>query len=166
MSSSSRAASGRCSPPPHRSKHGCASRFTANCSTFWNAMTTPFDPILQQRFFEHVASLQTPWGRWSQHARLRWQRLAWRRSLGGAAFAKRALDVMASFCALSLLSPLFLLIMIAVRCEDGRPVIFAQTRVGRFGRLFKMYKFRSMHFDAEKRLEELLATNHHNNGVK
>ncbi|HZP59830.1 MAG TPA: sugar transferase [Opitutaceae bacterium] len=128
-------------------------------------MTTPFDPILQQRFFEHVASLQTPWGRWSQHARLRWQRLAWRRSLGGAAFAKRALDVMASFCALSLLSPLFLLIMIAVRCEDGRPVIFAQTRVGRFGRLFKMYKFRSMHFDAEKRLEELLATNHHNHGV-
>ncbi|HXA15242.1 MAG TPA: sugar transferase [Opitutaceae bacterium] len=128
-------------------------------------MTTPPDQALQQQLLAHVASFQTSWGYWRQHARLRWQRLAWRRFLGGPAFAKRMLDVIGSACALLLLSPLFLLIMIAIRVEDGRPAIFVQTRVGRFGRLFKMYKFRSMHHDAEKRLKELLATNHHNHGV-
>ncbi|HTB79494.1 MAG TPA: sugar transferase [Opitutaceae bacterium] len=128
-------------------------------------MTTLPDPILHQQLLRHVASLQTPWGRWRQHARLRWQRLAWRHFLGGATFAKRTLDVVGSFGALLLLSPLFFLIMIAIRCEDGGPAIFAQTRVGRFGRLFKMYKFRSMHPDAETRLKELLATNHHHRGV-
>jgi lipopolysaccharide/colanic/teichoic acid biosynthesis glycosyltransferase len=128
-------------------------------------MTIPPDQALQQQLFQHVASFQTSWGYWRQHARLRWQRLAWRRFLGEATFAKRALDVIGSFCALLLLGPLLLIIMIAIRCEDGRPAIFAQTRVGRFGRQFKMYKFRSMHHDAEKRLKELLATNHHGRGI-
>jgi lipopolysaccharide/colanic/teichoic acid biosynthesis glycosyltransferase len=128
-------------------------------------MTTQFDPIFQQSLFRHVASLQTPWGRWRRRARLHWQRLACRRSLGGVAFAKRALDVTGSLGALLILSPLLLLIVIAIRCEDGRPAFFIQTRVGRFGRLFKIYKFRSMHHDAENRLKELLAANHHSRGV-
>jgi len=128
-------------------------------------MTPPPDPAFQRQLLHHVASFYTPWSRWRQHAGLRWQRLAWRRFLGGAIFAKRVVDVTGSFCALLVLSPLFLLIMIAIRCEDGRPAIFPQTRVGRFGRLFKMYKFRSMHHDAEKRLKELLATNHHSHGI-
>jgi lipopolysaccharide/colanic/teichoic acid biosynthesis glycosyltransferase len=128
-------------------------------------MTTPFDANFPHPLFQHIASLQTRWGRWSRHARLRRQRLACRRWQGGSVFAKRALDVIGSGGALLLLAPLFLLILIAIRCEDGRPVIFAQTRVGTFGRLFKMYKFRSMHHDAEHRLQELLAANQHRQGV-
>jgi lipopolysaccharide/colanic/teichoic acid biosynthesis glycosyltransferase len=128
-------------------------------------MTTQPDRALQQQLFQHVASFQTSGGYWRQHARLRWQRLSWWRFLREAAFAKRVLDVSGCLCALLLLSPLFLFIMVAIRCEDGSPAIFAQTRVGRFGRLFKMYKFRSMRHDAEKRLKELLATNHHSHGI-
>src|SRR5204862_718684 len=57
------------------------------------------------------------------------------------------------------------LIVLMVQIEDGGPVFFAQTRVGRFGREFKMYKIRSMCLDAEERLKELLGKNHHKEGV-
>lgn len=46
--------------------------------------------------------------------------------------------------------PLFLICYIAVRREDGGPAIFKQERIGRFGRPFNIYKFRSMRLDAEK----------------
>ena len=123
------------------------------------------DPTHQQRLLRHIAQFETAWGRWRQRACLRWQRHAWRRSVRGIALAKRALDVLGSLGALLVLSPLFLVITLAIWCEDGRPTIFAQTRVGRFGRLFRIYKFRSMHIDAESRLQELLAANHHKQGV-
>lgn len=65
-------------------------------------------------------------------------------------FLKRAFDF--SFSALSLVvfSPLYLGCYIAVRKEDGGKAIYAQERIGREGRPFKIYKFRSMRLDAEK----------------
>jgi exopolysaccharide biosynthesis polyprenyl glycosylphosphotransferase len=83
----------------------------------------------------------------------------------GVAVCKRMIDVLASSLALVLLSPLFLLIAVLVKLEDGGPVFFAQTRVGRYGKQFKMYKIRSMCLDAEKRLQEILAMNQHKEGV-
>jgi len=121
-------------------------------------MTQSPDPTFPQ-LIPHVASWQTPWGR------LRWERLRARRVPGGIAFSKRALDVLGSAFALLVLSPLLVLILLAIRFEDGRPALFRQTRVGQFGRLFTMYKFRSMHHDAERRLLEVLAMNHHQHGV-
>jgi lipopolysaccharide/colanic/teichoic acid biosynthesis glycosyltransferase len=56
-----------------------------------------------------------------------------------------------------LLSPLFLLTSLAIRLESEGPIFFAQTRVGMNGNRFKMYKFRSMYIDAEKRRAQLLA---------
>lgn len=54
------------------------------------------------------------------------------------------------FLALIIFSPLFLICYIAVRLEDGGEAIFKQERIGRFGRPFYIYKFRSMRIDAEK----------------
>ena len=63
---------------------------------------------------------------------------------------KRLIDFFCSFIALILFSPLFLICYIAVKREDGGPAIFKQERIGRFGRPFYIYKFRSMKVDAEK----------------
>ena len=73
---------------------------------------------------------------------------------------KRAFDIASSLCAMVVLSPVFLATAIAIKCEDPKgPVIFAQDRVGKDGKIFKMYKFRSMYVDAEERLKELQALN-------
>ena len=63
---------------------------------------------------------------------------------------KRIGDCALAFLALIVFSPLFLLCYIAVKREDGGPAIFKQKRIGRFGRPFNIYKFRSMRLDAEK----------------
>ena len=69
--------------------------------------------------------------------------------------AKRWFDVISSFCGMVLLSPVFLATAIAIKLEDGGPVVFVQYRIGKNGIPFKMYKFRSMCLDAEKKLKEL-----------
>ena len=64
--------------------------------------------------------------------------------------AKRAMDCILALLALIVFSPLILIVYIAVRCEDHGPAIYKQERIGRFGRPFYIYKFRSMRLDAEK----------------
>jgi exopolysaccharide biosynthesis polyprenyl glycosylphosphotransferase len=74
--------------------------------------------------------------------------------------AKRIFDIAAAAFGLLLLLPLFIVVAICIKLEDPKgPVLFNQTRVGRGGRTFRMYKFRSMVTDAEKRLNDLLASN-------
>lgn len=70
---------------------------------------------------------------------------------------KRAVDIVVAGLGLALLSPLLLLIAAAVRLTSRGPVLFSQMRVGRGGRLFRIYKFRSMVQDAEQRRSELAA---------
>lgn len=57
---------------------------------------------------------------------------------------KRLVDVVVSLALLALLSPLLVVAAVAVALETGRPVLFKQQRVGRTGRVFGMFKFRSM----------------------
>ncbi|RYF38304.1 MAG: sugar transferase [Comamonadaceae bacterium] len=57
---------------------------------------------------------------------------------------KRLLDIVLSLVALVLLSPLLLVVAAAIAARDGLPVLFVQQRVGRGGRAFGMFKFRSM----------------------
>jgi len=106
-----------------------------------------------------------PLGRWLLNLHVQWERLVWRRQVTSAALSKRLFDLAGSLVLIVLSGPLLLLIALLVKLEDGGPVVFAQTRVGRFGREFKMFKFRSMCLDAEERLKELLARNHHSEGV-
>ena len=108
---------------------------------------------------------QTLPGRWWLSFHVQWRRWLWRWLLYGSSVAKRASDIFASAAALALLGPLFALIALFIKIEDGGPVIFVQTRVGKFGREFRMYKFRSMCREAEARLQELLVKNHHKEGV-
>ena len=63
---------------------------------------------------------------------------------------KRIFDFIVAFVALIVFSPLFIICYFAVKHEDGGPAIFKQERIGRFGRQFYIYKFRSMRVDAEK----------------
>ena len=63
---------------------------------------------------------------------------------------KRIIDFCTAIICLVVFSPLMLICYIAVKREDGGPAIFKQERIGRFGRPFNIYKFRSMKVDAEK----------------
>lgn len=63
---------------------------------------------------------------------------------------KRIIDFCTALVCLILFSPLMLACYIAIKREDGGPAIFKQERIGRFGRPFTIYKFRSMKVDAEK----------------
>lgn len=72
---------------------------------------------------------------------------------------KRALDIVCSVIALVALSPIFLVTAMAIKLEDRGPVIFSQDRTGKGGRVFRMYKFRSMCVGAEKQRNQLLDRN-------
>ncbi|HEU4469754.1 MAG TPA: sugar transferase, partial [Flavisolibacter sp.] len=63
---------------------------------------------------------------------------------------KRVIDIVAAVCSLLLLSPLLLYIALRVRLSSRGPVIYVQERTGYKGKVFRMYKFRSMYVDAEK----------------
>jgi len=63
---------------------------------------------------------------------------------------KRAFDIVLSSVALILLSPLMALIALAIKLDDGGPIFYAQDRVGKDGKIFRCYKFRSMVINAEK----------------
>jgi exopolysaccharide biosynthesis polyprenyl glycosylphosphotransferase len=93
------------------------------------------------------------------------KRVLWHLFINGSQATKRALDWVLSLAALIVLSPLFLVIALLIKLEDRGPVMFPQTRVGRYGREFQMFKFRSMRTDAEERLRALMAANHHTCGV-
>ncbi|WP_233192708.1 WecB/TagA/CpsF family glycosyltransferase [Acidimangrovimonas sediminis] len=76
----------------------------------------------------------------------------------GTAVMRRTLDIALSGGALLALAPFALLLAVAIRAESRGPVLFRQTRVGRDGKTFTLYKFRSMYADAEARRAALLAT--------
>ena len=73
--------------------------------------------------------------------------------------AKRFFDIVVSLCGLVILSPLFLITAVAIRLDSKGPAFYSQKRIGKNGKPFKMYKFRSMCVDAEQQLERLAALN-------
>jgi lipopolysaccharide/colanic/teichoic acid biosynthesis glycosyltransferase len=72
---------------------------------------------------------------------------------------KRSFDIASSAAGLLVLSPLLVGAALAVRLDSKGPIFFAQVREGKDGRLFKIYKFRTMRPDAEKLQRELLDKN-------
>ena len=76
--------------------------------------------------------------------------------------SKRITDVVLASTALVVLSPILALIALLIKLDDGGPVFFTQTRVGRSGRLFGVKKFRTMSVDAEQLVAQLKASNERN----
>lgn len=72
---------------------------------------------------------------------------------------KRLIDIVASACGLIVLSPILLIVSILIKIESKGPIIFAQERVGKDLKTFKMYKFRSMVNEAEELKEKLMKYN-------
>ena len=68
---------------------------------------------------------------------------------------KRGFDILASWVALVLLSPLFGILTVKIKKEDGGPAFYSQTRIGKNGKPFKMWKFRSMIVNADKMVKQL-----------
>ena len=81
------------------------------------------------------------------------------RLTGGRRLVKSMFDVSVAALLLVLSAPLFLAISIWIKADTGGPVSFRQTRVGRGGESFRMFKFRTMHVDAEQRLQAMRERN-------
>lgn len=74
-------------------------------------------------------------------------------------FLKRLVDIIGSLLGLIILSPVFLVVAVIIKCDDGGPVFFSQERVTKNGKHFKMRKFRSMCVNAEELLKDLQVEN-------
>ena len=105
------------------------------------------------------------WRRWRHDWRFHFKKLSWVMLLTGANLIKRLIDVAGSLIVLILFSPILMLIALLIKLESPGPVFFKQIRVGKWGRTFELYKFRSMHRDAEFKKEGLLAKNEMAGGV-
>ena len=64
-------------------------------------------------------------------------------------FVKRLFDVVSSFCAIIILSPLWIVVGIWIKCDSTGPILFKQNRRTKDGRIFNMWKFRSMVVNSE-----------------
>lgn len=80
-------------------------------------------------------------------------------------FLKRGLDILGGLVGCLITGILFLILAPMIYIESPGPIFFTQTRVGKNGKKFKMYKFRSMYMDAEERKKELMAQNRVKDGM-
>lgn len=102
---------------------------------------------------------------WRHHLRFHLKRLAWIIVVRGCHILKRLIDILGAAALLLLLVPFFAGVALAIRLDSPGPVFFKQTRVGRWGMLFPMWKFRSMYIDAEQRRRALMKENEMVGGV-
>lgn len=91
--------------------------------------------------------------------------LFWELTVASTKAVKRGCDIVFSLLALIFLSPLLLFVAIVIRLDSAGPVIFRQTRVGKDGRHFPFYKFRSMYQKSDQERLALLAKNESADGV-
>lgn len=89
----------------------------------------------------------------------------WRISVATTYFVKRILDIIVSLTMILLLFPLFIIVAILIKLESKGGIIHRQIRVGKDGRHFNFYKFRSMFIDAEARKQQILDKNESADGV-
>lgn len=91
--------------------------------------------------------------------------LIWDLTVQGTKVIKRIFDLVITLFALLLLSPVFIIVALLIKLEDGGKIIYRQIRVGKDGKHFNFYKFRSMVENADKIKTELLSQNESKDGV-
>jgi len=104
-------------------------------------------------------------GRLRLKLRLQSKLLIWKGVMFLAYGLKRILDIAGASCALIAASPIFLGTALLIKIEDGGPIFFRQMRVGFHGKLFPMWKFRSMIVNADAIKEKLAGQNEVKGGV-
>lgn len=97
--------------------------------------------------------------------RARAKRQMWTFTVCSSERLKRAIDIVGAVTLLVALSPLLAVVAAIIKLTDRGPVLFWQTRVGRYGRAFPFPKFRSMVPNAEKLKDQLLGNNDHGDCV-
>ena len=112
------------------------------------------------RRFGNIAGLA-----WRHNLRFHTKQLIFMTVVRGAYLLKRLIDVAGSAVLLVMLAPVFAGVALAIRLDSPGPIFFRQIRVGRWGTLFPMWKFRSMYIDAEERKLALLKENEMAGGV-
>ncbi len=100
-----------------------------------------------------------------QRARQQARLLLWRISRNTGGLVKRGLDIVVSITALLMAMPFLLIVALLIKLTDGGPVIFWQTRIGKWGRPFPFPKFRSMVTNAEALRTKLAQANAHGEGI-
>ena len=99
------------------------------------------------------------------HNQIQLRMLLWHITIRTSEAFKRFMDIVLAIFAIIAGSPVFLLTALLVKLTSPGPIIFSQVRVGKHGRHFKFYKFRSMYIDAEARKAELMKLNESGDGV-
>lgn len=119
------------------------------------------DPTVRRELIRKIGGNIRP----SLRLRVKMKVAAWENTIRLSYLAKRLLDIVVSTLALVALLPVFIVTALSIVVENPGPVFFVQTRVGRNGRHFRFYKFRSMVVNAEKLKSELAAQNESKDGV-
>jgi lipopolysaccharide/colanic/teichoic acid biosynthesis glycosyltransferase len=115
--------------------------------------------VNERELIDYWSQAATPLGRGRMGFRVWRKRVLWAVTVNSARFVKRAGDLIVSGFALLGLLPVFVVTALAIKLEDGGPIFFQQQRVGLGGRLFGMWKFRSMVPNADKLKDQLLQQN-------
>lgn len=109
------------------------------------------------RMFEFYARHETSLAR--ENLRTYWVKMAWSAYVQINLNVKRAFDLLVVLSALPFLLPIMLFAAVVIKLDSPGPVIFRQERVGKWGRRFTCYKFRSMYVGADAMKSELMAAN-------
>jgi lipopolysaccharide/colanic/teichoic acid biosynthesis glycosyltransferase len=104
-------------------------------------------------------------GRFTKRLRFWWKKYAWLCVVLGTKSVKRLIDIIAALLLIILLLPLFVVVSLCIKATDRGPILFKQTRVGRWGKEFDFPKFRSMLVNAEELKKRLLAESHHQDSL-
>jgi len=117
------------------------------------------DYELMEKLYRKYARDGIRVSRWKQSIHFKVKKALWIIVVGGSRMLKRGIDIIGSLFGLILLSPVFALTALAIKVEDRGPVFFASDRAGKWGKRFKMFKFRSMILEADQLKDDLLDQN-------